>query len=144
MRASTKYSVQSTKWGSSPSLCTLYTVLCTAKLKFLLIICTAGLLLVGCEPTYKRVGMTESIRELAKREYNHDVLVIEIGDTIGVQLTINNMLAELVAEDQQLWGHMEELLMVLFLNEKYINTLKRPWKIGSPVIPKIDNELPRM
>jgi len=70
-------------------------------------------LLVGCGPTYKRETMHESITELAKKEYKLDVEVKEVGETIGVQFRVKNMLGELVAEDQLLWEQMEDLMMVL-------------------------------
>ena len=83
------------------------------KCKFLLIILGSFLVLTACESTYKRESMTQSLKELAKREYNHDIETAEEGETVGIRLKIRNLLAELVAEDQQLWTHMEELMMVL-------------------------------
>jgi len=72
-----------------------------------------GFMSVACGPTYKRETMKESIKELAKKEYKLDVKVLEVGETIGVQFRVNNMLGELVAEDQMLWEQMEDMMLVL-------------------------------
>jgi len=67
----------------------------------------------ACNPTYQRETIKESVKELAKKEYKLDVEVKEVGDTLGVQFRIRNMLGEMVAEDQLMWKQMEDLMMVL-------------------------------
>lgn len=73
----------------------------------------AGLLAAGCSSTYQREFITKQIEDLAQREYQLEVEAKEAGETVGVQIRMPNMLAELGAEDQRLATQIDDLMMVL-------------------------------
>jgi hypothetical protein len=55
-------------------------------------------LLSGCSspttPTYSRENLTQSIRDICKKEYNIDVTVTLVGDTLWVYLPVENLLVK--------------------------------------------------
>jgi len=74
---------------------------------------TALLLFPGCESTYKKETIKESVKLVAKRDYSLDVDVRENGKTLGVRYSIPGLFNELIAEDQTIWKKMDSLMQTL-------------------------------
>src|SRR5258708_4510439 len=71
------------------------------------------LLLPACKPTYKKETIKESVKTLAKKEYNLDVDVQQAGRTLGVRFTVKNLLADLTSGDDAVFKNMNGLFTVL-------------------------------
>lgn len=78
-----------------------------------LLLTAVALALAGCGPTYHAATIRESIQQLAKREYGLDIDVALAGKTVAARFKVDNLIGELVAEDQQIWKRMDDLMLVL-------------------------------
>lgn len=71
------------------------------------------MLVSGCESTYKKETLKQSVQELAKKEYKLDVDVAQEGKTLGVRFKIPNLLSELYSGDEDIYKKMNGLFTIL-------------------------------
>jgi hypothetical protein len=73
----------------------------------------ALILLPACESTYKKETIRESVRELAKKEYDLDIDVAVTGRTLGIRFEVPNLLSEIYSGETDLYKKMNGLFTIL-------------------------------
>lgn len=79
----------------------------------LLIVLFGLALLPACHPSYSRRAVGNKIKELAKIDYDLQVSVVDVGQTINVRYEVPNVVGELASEDQKLAKNIDNLMVVL-------------------------------
>jgi len=67
----------------------------------------------GCKPTYPRAKVSDSIIELCKKEYNTEVKVKSEGKTLGVYMSLNNLLDSSLQPSEESFEKLGDVLHVL-------------------------------
>jgi len=81
--------------------------------KTLLTIAAGIFLLTGCESTYKKETLRESVRDLARKQTGMEVEVTETGRTLGLRFRVPDLVGDISAGDNSLYKKMNSLFLVL-------------------------------
>jgi hypothetical protein len=81
--------------------------------KILMAAAAAILFLAGCESTYKKDSLQQSVRDLAKKQVGLDVEVAETGRTLGLRFRVPDLAGEITSGDDALYKKMNGLFLVL-------------------------------